>query len=257
MGETHAAELSLEDREVLASLGTVRRFAAGAVIIQDGRSDDHVIVIRRGCVKIVRSASAEGGELILGIRGAGDVIGELASIGGRPRHGSVVALEQVEALIVPGPRFARLIADDARISLAIARVLSARLAEADRYRQVCGDLGVAQALAHLILDLTARYGGRVSGTAWVLGVPLTQQDMADYLGVSYRTIARTLAAWRHAGLISTERRRILIHDLVTFRSQAVLETQRALRPRKVRSEPSSGRPDHPSQERGQVTPAAP
>jgi CRP/FNR family cyclic AMP-dependent transcriptional regulator len=221
MSGTNSGELSSDDQEVLASSGAVRRFMARTVIIQDGQSDDHVIVIRRGCVKIVRSAHPEGGEIILGIRGPGDVIGELAIIGGKPRHGSVITLDQVEALVVPGPRFARLMADRKTISLAIARILSSRLAEADRYRQVCGDLGVTQALAHLMLDLTARYGSRISAAAWVLGVPLTQQDMADYLGVSYRTIARTLAAWRHAGLVTTQRRRIVIRDLVEFRAHAV------------------------------------
>lgn len=221
MGGIQVDELSPEDRGLIASVGTVRRFVARAVIIQDGGSDDHVVVIQRGCVKIVRSTRREGGDLILGIRGPGDVIGELASIGGKRRHGSVVALEHVDALVVPGPRFARLMADRTTISLAIARILSVRLAEADRYRQVCGDLGVAQALAQLMLDLTARYGSRVRGAAWVVGVPVTQQDMADYLGVSYRTIARTLAAWRHAGLVSTQRRRVVIRDLAAFRSHAM------------------------------------
>jgi CRP/FNR family cyclic AMP-dependent transcriptional regulator len=217
-GSRHDA-LSRADRERLESLGTARLFEQATTIIADGSHGDHVVLIRRGSVKIVRSASAEGGSLIIGIRGRGDLVGELAVITGSPRHGSVIALENVEAVVVAGARFARLMAEDAALSLAIARTISARLAEADRYRQACGDLGVARALARLMLDLVNRYGDQVGETGWTLGVPLTQQEIADCLGVSFRTVARTLAAWRRAGLISVGRRRIVIRNLEEFGSR--------------------------------------
>jgi CRP/FNR family cyclic AMP-dependent transcriptional regulator len=211
--------LAADEWARLKALGVVRRFSAGVPIIHEGDQSDHVFVIRRGCVKVVASPSPAGGEFILGIRGPGDVIGELAGLDGRPRRGTVVAIDHVETLLVPGIRFLQLLSERPAISLAIARIVAARLAEADHYRQATRAIGVGPALAQLMLDLAARYGSRTAVGGWTLGVALTQRDLADCLAVSQRTVARTIAAWRRAGTITTARRGIVIRDPAALRSR--------------------------------------
>jgi CRP-like cAMP-binding protein len=74
-------------------------------------------------------------------------------------------------------------------------------------------------LARLILDLAARYGNRTSNGGLVLGLGLTQKDLADCLAVSSRTVARTIAAWRRTGLIDTGRGSLTIPRPDAFRQQ--------------------------------------
>jgi CRP-like cAMP-binding protein len=163
-----------------------------------------VLIIRKGCVKVV--ASAVGGtDVVLGIRGPGDIVGELSGLDGQGRRGTVVALSRVEALVVPGNRFGQLRARSPVLSIAIARVISERLAEADRYRLALGSVGVAPVLARLVLDLAVWYGNRTSEGGLSLELGLTQKDLADCLAVSPRTVARAIAAWRRTGLIDTGR----------------------------------------------------
>jgi CRP/FNR family transcriptional regulator, cyclic AMP receptor protein len=201
--------LSATERTAFERSGIVRRFAAGAVIVHEGDPSQHVLVVLSGCVKVAAAVSG-GGEFVLGLRGPGDIVGELASIDHHPRRGTVSAIGPVEGLVVPGDRFARLAAEHRGVSAAVERMLAQRLGEADRYRLAAASAGVAPRLASLVLDLAARYGTDLPGSGRTIGVPLAQHDLASLLATSPRTVARILKSWRRAGVIRTGRRSIVI-----------------------------------------------
>jgi CRP/FNR family transcriptional regulator, cyclic AMP receptor protein len=216
---TFSAMLPTEDRALVESAGIVRKFAAGTPIMHEGDPSEHVLIIRSGCVKVV--AAAPGGtQVVLGIRGPGDIVGELAGLDGQPRRGTVTSIDKVAAVVVPGSRFRQLLTERPALSMAVARVVSDKLAESDRYRLAVGTVGVAPALARLILDLAGRYGTRAADGALTLGLGLTQQDLADCLAVSARTVARTVAVWRRAGVLSTGRRSVVVHRPATLQAYA-------------------------------------
>ncbi|OLB63858.1 MAG: hypothetical protein AUI10_13620 [Actinobacteria bacterium 13_2_20CM_2_72_6] len=214
---TFSRALPAEEMALLAFSGSVRDFAAGTAIIHEGDPSDHVLVIHHGCVKVISSAPG-GTRVVLGIRGPGDLVGEQAGLDGHPRRGTVLTIDKVRALVVPGTRFGQLLATRPALSRTVAQVVSERLAEADRYRSAVGSTGVAPVLARLILDLAGRYGGRTADGGMTLGLGLTQQDLADCLAVSPRTVARTIAAWRRAGLVSTARGSIIVHRPAVLQS---------------------------------------
>src|SRR3954465_803698 len=89
--------LTPAERSAFQEAGVVREFPAGTVIVHEGDPSDHVLVLRSGCVKVVASV-ADGAEFILGLRGPGDLVCELACLDGRPRRGTVSALDRVTAL---------------------------------------------------------------------------------------------------------------------------------------------------------------
>jgi CRP-like cAMP-binding protein len=201
--------LPAAERAALEAEGIVRTFDAGVPIVHEGDPSEHVLIVRRGCVKIVAAAPG-GGQLILGLRGPNDIVGEMASLQGHPRSATVVGTDQVEVLVVPGQRFLRMVNDSTAMSMALARTLADRLAENDRYRLMAASVGVAPALGQLLLDLARRYGTRTPTGGRTLGVRLSQGDLADCLAVSTRTVARTLDSWRRKGVVTTARRAIVI-----------------------------------------------
>ncbi len=73
-----------------------------------------------------------------------------------------------------------------------------------------GRLTSAQALAHLLLELAVRC--RMAGTARgdAIQLPLTQTQLADYLGISSVHVSRTLGMLRSAGFLSLENRLLRI-----------------------------------------------
>ena len=188
----------------LEASGVVRDFAPDVPVWHQGDPSEYVFVIRRGCVKVV-VATPVGVHVVLGIRGPGDIVGELALVDRRPRRATVLTLGAVTGLMVSGDRFDHLLATRPAVPLAVARVLSERLAEADGYRLALAAFGPAAALARLVLDLAHRYGQAARDGGFTLALGLTQKDLADCLGVSSRTVARVVAAWRRVELISFER----------------------------------------------------
>ena len=88
------------------------------------------------------------------------------------------------------------------------------------------DLGRRSAyerLAHLILELLVRL--RTVGFADELSysLPLTQELMADVLGLSGPHTNRMIRCLREEGLVTIEDRRVVIHDLASLASLAGFE----------------------------------
>ena len=88
------------------------------------------------------------------------------------------------------------------------------------------DLGRRSAyerLAHLILELLARL--RSAGLAGELSyaLPLTQELMADVLGLSGPHVNRMIRCLREEGLATIEDQHVTIHDLASLSALASFE----------------------------------
>jgi CRP/FNR family transcriptional regulator, cyclic AMP receptor protein len=77
--------------QALLANGMVRRFGKGEILMRQGEPGSHVFVLARGRVKVAR-VDTEGNELLLALRGVGDIVGELAVLGGGARSATVTAL---------------------------------------------------------------------------------------------------------------------------------------------------------------------
>jgi|HubBroStandDraft_5_1064220.scaffolds.fasta_scaffold100240_3 hypothetical protein len=60
--------------------------------MRQGDPGSHVFILAAGRVKIAR-VDSEGNELLLAVRGVGDIVGELAVLGGGLRSATVTALD--------------------------------------------------------------------------------------------------------------------------------------------------------------------
>ncbi len=98
------AVLDPAEQEAFRSLARERTFAAGARLMREGETADHVIVILSGWTRIyVR----DGGEdRVLAERGPGQLVGERGALQVSVRSATVVALETVQALVMKTDDFA-------------------------------------------------------------------------------------------------------------------------------------------------------
>ncbi|QFG23741.1 cyclic nucleotide-binding domain-containing protein [Actinomadura sp. WMMB 499] len=80
------------------------RYALGEVLWHEGEIADHVVVIRSGRIRV--SVRRDGRERPLAVRGPGDIIGERASLRLRRRSATIVALEDVHAVVMTTREFA-------------------------------------------------------------------------------------------------------------------------------------------------------
>ncbi len=74
----------------------------------------------------------------------------------------------------------------------------------------------AQRLARLLLELAQRCG-ETTGQGVTLAVPLSQTDLASWVGVSRATVTRALRQWRERKLVSTRQGHMTIIDTAALR----------------------------------------
>src|SRR5438445_2386291 len=91
-------------RAELLARGIRRRYQAGATLFAEGDRSDRCFLLEHGNVKIVQ-VTADGREVLLGVRGSGELIGDWSVIDGLPRSASAVALEPVEAVQLDAVQF--------------------------------------------------------------------------------------------------------------------------------------------------------
>lgn len=123
-----------DDRLAAALRGEGRRvrFRRGQALFTEGDLADRVFVIERGWVTIT-SIAPGGREILLGLRGPGDVIGDLSALDGAPRSATALAAGDVEATVAPGSTLTRALTDAAS-AMELLRVLASRLRDAARKR---------------------------------------------------------------------------------------------------------------------------
>lgn len=201
--------LSEDELLSLRREGRRRRFPRHTTIFREGETSDHAIVVISGRVK-VSSLTDDGREVVYSVLGEGELLGELSALDGLPRSASVVALAPVEALVLTTDQLERFLVRHPRLTVTLLRTLSHRLRDSDRRRAEFSS-DTPGRLARLIVELAERFGGTI---------PLSQEELAGWVGASRETVARALRLLRARGWIATRRRAIDVIDVAALRRHA-------------------------------------
>jgi CRP/FNR family transcriptional regulator, cyclic AMP receptor protein len=189
-------------------------FGRGTPLCMEGDPSTHLLVLLAGWAKVI-SSTVEGHEMFLALRGPGDVIGELAGDLAGYRTATVRALMTIEALLIGADRFNAFLDAHPGAVRAYRRVMAARQHELGQNLRTRMESSGAQRLARLLLDLADRCG-RQTERGVALAVPLSQADLASWVGVSRATVTRALQDWRRRRLVSTQPGVITIMDADTL-----------------------------------------
>lgn len=201
--------LDEHQRATMLHMGARRRYQPGEVLVHERDRSDFAVVLLDGCVK-VSAIGHHGYQAILGLRDAGELVGELAGADGCRRSATLTALTEVDALQLPAIPFGRFIRSEPQVAAVVRRTLSTRLREADRSRAAAGAEPAEQRLAALLLHLGRRYGSHQPEGELVIDLALSQQDLAGLALTSQRSLGRILGLWRKQNLVVTGRRRIVL-----------------------------------------------
>lgn len=217
--EGFGAALSPAEHEDLLTRGARRSFRRGSFLMTEGEASDHVIVLLSGRAK-VSSYTAEGREVVLAVRGPGDLLGELSAFDGEPRLATVSALEAVDALIVPSDRFTAFLEDHPRLAILLLEMMTRRLRDSDRKRVEFGAYDTPGRVARRLVELVERYGEQ-EGDGMRITLSLTQDELAGWTGASREAVSKALREFRDRGWLTTGRRSIVVTDVDALRSRAL------------------------------------
>lgn len=212
------ASLDEDDAEELRRLGRVRQWEGGRVLFHERQPADSVCVVLSGWVKLAQTCDS-GREIVLAVRGPGDVLGELSAIDGDPRSATGTALEDVEALVVPAGPFREFLRDHSEAALAIVSTLSARLRDADSKRVEFAARDTIGRLASRLLELAERFGDNDNHVV-TIELPLSQEELAGWTGCSREAVSRAMQSMRALGWIETNRRTLTLLELSALRERA-------------------------------------
>lgn len=205
----------LPEDELRAFAGVLREkhVDRGGLVLIQGDRGDALYLVAEGQVKVVL-AGEDGREVILSVLGPGSVFGEMALLDDEPRSAHVVAMDRTSLLILRREDFQARLRSSPEVAIGLLRELSRRLRRAD---DTIGSLvlrDVNGRIAHLLLDLANEEGGtRISRK-------LTHAIIAQMVGTSRETVSRTLSALSASGVLTMNRREIVLHNPEALRQAA-------------------------------------
>jgi diguanylate cyclase (GGDEF)-like protein len=120
------------EKERMLQFFTERVGLPGEIVVQENTAGDAIHLICSGHMAVVKGDFRT--PTILGFRGAGDIIGEMALLENGPRSASVIALTPIRLLSLSSDKFNQFLNENPAMGLNIMRVLSARLRQAGEER---------------------------------------------------------------------------------------------------------------------------
>lgn len=190
-------------------------YPAGATVFLQGDQPRAVYCVGTGQVKLSHG-SADGRSVALGIAVSGDVLGVRPMLLGTAHDLTAETFEETRLCFIPKDDFLEFLARHAAVSLRLAQKLSAELDEAYRHLSGAALKSTTQRVAELILALCQTQGQPGRGGI-SLPTHMCQDELAEFLGVSRRSLSRALATLRNRGLIECRRRLIVVCNSAALR----------------------------------------
>lgn len=193
------------EREVVDDLvgrAIERTFEPQAHVLVEDHTELSFFILLKGSVKVLYR-SPEGLEVVVKLFRAPAVFGEMECLTDVPYLETVEALERSLILELPRQEFLAALRRSHALTFNVLGDLAARLCIAAQNERSLAFHPVETRLANLLLTYVDFYGLPVpSGTR--IRIPLSQDDLANALGVARRSVTRALKQWQDEDLIGKE-----------------------------------------------------
>lgn len=210
-------QLAREDADALLNRVKRRKIKPGTEILRVGSAGDETVLVLAGRVRVV-AYGADRREVVLALRGPGELIGEMAALGAGRRTASAIALDEVEAGFLGARELQSFLREHPDVAIVVIRMVVRRLAEAT---QDVVDLATQDSVGRLakrLVDLSAEHGKPAAGGTQI-ELFLTQDELARWTGATRETVSRALRLMRQLGWVATDRRTITVLDPVALRER--------------------------------------
>jgi CRP/FNR family transcriptional regulator, cyclic AMP receptor protein len=210
------ADLAPAELEQLAQVAVPRSYVADEVVFREGDTGDTCFVIRSGSVRVTRRHS-DGRIITLAELRPGDIFGELAMFGGETRSATVEALSDTRAVAILASDLRRILLRHPDIAVKMLEGLADRLRQANEriarqsFQTVAGRVASA-----LLGQVQARTPDGTLGRDVMIRA--TQAEIAQLAGASRESASRFLAKLERAGLITTGRGKVIVHEPESLRN---------------------------------------
>lgn len=209
MVEVENLTLDETEKMLIRQAGSTVHYPKGHVVFSAGEVADRVYLIESGWVKIYR-LSADGRRVTVGsIRSPGELMGLAETLWGGERTCFAGAINNVSLVTLSKNKFEELLARQPFLAIKVAKLLGARMREAESiiHEMVCWQ--APGRLALMLLKIGERCGIE-SNRGIKINLPLTHEEIACMVGTSRQTVTSLLNTFKQEKSIILEGREINI-----------------------------------------------
>ncbi len=204
----HFKSLPIEAQNAIIDVAIPRQYKAGQVIYLEGEPADYVYILEKGWVKATRMTHEGREQGLLFLRPV-EIFGDIAVFSGTSYPGTVTALEDVEAWLIPSQVVLLLVKQYPDLALAIIHRLSERVLH---YIGLVEDLSLRSVETRLASTLLRNAELRneqmiVPRQEWT-----TFDEMAVRLGTVRDVLSRAMKTLEAEGYLKVDKQTILILD---------------------------------------------
>ena len=211
--------LTEEQLEYVAKHLKRRSYAEREVIVRRDSPGDSLFILTAGKAKCAYLDSED--ETIIAIYRPGDFFGELSVLDGEERSADVVALESTEVLVLSATDFHACLHAVPAIAVELLKQLAGRLRRATSWIRSLSSQDVYGRIASQLLHLSQTHGTDIEGGR-LIGLRLTQNDMASLVGASRESVNKAMGYFKQKGYISVDTTyhiTVYNHDALAKRAQ--------------------------------------
>lgn len=188
---------SVKDFDAIKSTST---YPKGAVLFVEKQEARGIYVLCEGKVKLSIS-SAEGKVLIMRIARAGELLGLMAAMAGLPFEVTAETIHPCQVAFVRRDDFLRFLAKHPEASQNVVKQMSSQYRGAcEQLRTVGLSASAQEKLARLLLSWTE--GLQQTKEGMRIKLPLTHEEIAEFIGTTRETVTRTLSDFKVRHLVT-------------------------------------------------------
>ena len=213
---------SLSDQELMqiTNLVAQKQFSKGDLIFSEGQPFDQLYIINSGSMKVFKYTK-DGKEQILYVLNEGEFLGDLSLLKKGVLPFSAIALEDISLCTIHKNDFDHIIKTNPSIGLKVLEYAHDRIFELENLIQTLTTKDIEARLATLLLNLSKTFGepSKDDPLEVYIHLPMSREDMANFIGVTRETISRKLSYFQSENMIEIiGNRAIRIISLDTLRN---------------------------------------
>jgi CRP/FNR family transcriptional regulator len=201
---------NLNNEELLKIVKTInhKEYAKGAVVFTEGNVANTLFFINEGKIKLYKYTK-DGKEQILHVLSEGDFFGELELIKPSKYRFNSKAIIDTKICTLTKDEMKEIMMKNPEIGIKVLETVGERLSKVESLVQNLATNDVDSRMAYLLTDLMEKYGENIEKNISI-ELPLSREEMANFIGVTRETISRKLKKFEDEKLIKIVGTKIII-----------------------------------------------
>lgn len=202
------------------AIKTTATYPKGALLFVEKQEARGVYVLCEGEVKLTIS-SADGKTMIMRIARAGELLGLMAAMANQPYEVTAETIYPCLVSFVRRDEFLRFLGKHPEASQAVVKQMSSQYQGAcEQLRTVGLSSSAHEKLARLLLSWSEGIQQTKEGTR--IKLPLTHEEIAEFIGTTRETVTRTLSDFKGRHLVVIQGSTVMIPNRSALESFAAI-----------------------------------